>query len=155
MDAAVMCTLLMRISIEDAKEVINKVQDVSFWKGLQECSPVCSSAHQWVGSCTGGTFSREERMEEAWIDCVIGEEITPVEVLTGFSCRASKKTEVAEHATTLANGATVPICHRKKGSAVGTQNFKGNIMTLETIEKASNQLVADSVASASSWSRRL
>ncbi len=130
MDAAVMCTLLMRISIEDAKEVINKVQNVSFWKG-------------------------EERMEEAWIDCVIGEEITPVEVSIGFSCRASKRTDVVVHATTLANGATVPICHRKKGSAVGTQNFKGNIMTLETIEKASNRLVADSVASASSWSRRL
>ena len=114
MAAAVMCSLLMKISFKESQKIIDSVRNVSFNKG-------------------------EERMKGAWIDCVIREGVTPIEVPTGFSCCTAKRTNVLVHATTLANGATVPICRWKKGAVTEPQNFKGNTMTVDSIEKASNQ----------------
>jgi len=110
----VMCSLLMNISFKESQKIINKARNVSFEKG-------------------------EKRMEGAWIDCVIREGVTPTEVPTGFSCCATKRTNVLVHASIVANGATVPICRWKKGTVMEPRNFKGSTMTVESIETASNQ----------------
>ena len=114
MAAAVMCSLLMKISFKESQKIINSVRNVRFEKG-------------------------EEHMEGAWIDCVIREGVKPIEVPTGFSCWAAKKANVLVHATTLANGATVPICRWKKGAVMEPRKFKGDTVTVDSIETASNQ----------------
>ncbi len=46
------------------------------------------------------------------------------------------QTMLMVHATTLVDGGTVPICRWKKGAA-GKRDFKGDVMTVETVEMAS------------------
>jgi len=113
MAAAVMCAMLMGISFEEAKDIINQTRDVSLDKG-------------------------ERRMEGDWIDGVLRERVTNAAVPTGFSCRVSNPDEVVVHATTLVEGGTEPICRGEKGAA-GKQDFKRDSITVESIEKASNQ----------------
>ena len=66
------------------------------------------------------------------------EGVTKTEEPTGFSCCVANKDNVVVHATTFVDGGTEPICRWKKGAA-GKRDFKGNIMTGGTIERASNQ----------------
>jgi len=122
MAAAVMCAMLMGISFEEAKDIIDQTRNVSFDKG-------------------------ERRMQGAWIDSVLREEVTNAVVPTGFSCRVSNPNEVLVHATTVIEGRTSdkelfqsvePICRWKKGAA-GKQDFKRDCITVESIEEASNQ----------------
>jgi len=123
MAAAVMCAMLMGISFEEAKDIINQTRNVSFDKG-------------------------EQRMQGAWIDGVLREGVTNAVVPTGFSCRVSNPDEVVVHATTVVEGRTSdtkelfrsvePICRWKKGAA-GKQDFKRDSITVESIEEASNQ----------------
>jgi hypothetical protein len=110
--AAVMSAMLMGISFAEAKGIIDQTRNVSFASG--------------------------SRLEGAWIDRVLRESVTNAEVPTGFSCAGANKDDIVVHATTLVDGGTEPICRWKKGSA-GKRDFKGNIMTTETIERASNQ----------------
>jgi hypothetical protein len=112
MAAAVISAMLMGISFAEAKGIIEQVRNVS----------LDSASH----------------LEGAWIDRVLRESVTNAEVPTGFSCCGANKNDIIVHATTLVNGGTEPICRWKKGSA-GKRDFKGNIMTAETIEQASNQ----------------
>jgi len=122
MAAAVMCAMLMGISVEEAKDIIGQIRNVSFDKG-------------------------ERRMQGAWIDSVLQEKATNVVVPTGFSCRVSDSKEVLVHATTVIEGRTSdkelfrsvePICRWKEGAA-GKQDFKRDCITVESIEEASNQ----------------
>ncbi len=116
MAAAVMITMLMGISFEEAKDIINQTRNVSFEKG-------------------------ERRMEGAWMDDVLHEGATNVTVPTGFSCRVSNPDAVVVHATTVDPGGlslTEPICRWKKGPA-GKQDFKRDCITVESVEKASIQ----------------
>jgi hypothetical protein len=113
MAAAVMCATLMGISFEEAKDVINQTRNVSF-------------------------DNIEQRMQGPWIDGVLREGVTNAEVPTGFSCRVSNPDEVVVHATTLVEGGTEPICRWKKGAA-GKRDFKSDIITVESVEQASNQ----------------
>jgi hypothetical protein len=116
MAATVMIMLLMGISFEEAKDIINQTRNVSFEKG-------------------------ERRMEGAWMDDVLQERVTNVAVPTGFSCRVSNPDAVVVHATTVAEGGqslTEPICRWKKGAA-GKQDFKRDCITVESVEKASIQ----------------
>ena len=112
MVAAVMCSILMGISFEEAKNIINQTRNVS--------------------------FDNEEQKMQSWIDGVIREGVTNAVVPTGFSCRISNPDEVVVHATALVNGGTEPICHWKKGAA-GKQDFKSNTITVDSVEEASNQ----------------
>jgi hypothetical protein len=111
MAAAVMSSMLMRISFQEAKGIIDQTRNVSFTKG-------------------------EQRMEGTWIDRVIREGVTCSEVPTGFSCCTTNQNDVVVHATTFIEGGTEPICRWKKGAA-GKQDFKGITMTVETVEMAS------------------
>ena len=77
-------------------------------------------------------------MQGAWIDRVLREGVTNAEVPTGFSCCVANQDNIVVHATTLVDGGTEPICRWKKG-ATGKHGFKGNIMTVETVEQASSQ----------------
>jgi hypothetical protein len=113
MAAAVMSSMLMGISFEKAKDIINQTRNVSFDKA-------------------------ERRMQGAWIDGVIREGVTNAVVPTGFSCRISNPEEVVVHATASVNGGTEPICRWKKGAA-GKQDFKSNTITVDSVEQASNQ----------------
>jgi hypothetical protein len=110
--AAVMSAMLMGISFVEAKAIIDQVRNVD----------LDSSSH----------------LEGAWIDRVLRETVTNAEVPTGFSCCGANKNDILVHATTLVKGGTEPICRWKKGAA-GKRDFKGNIMTAETVEQASNQ----------------
>ena len=110
--AAVMSAMLMGISFAEAKDIIHQTRNVSFASG--------------------------SRLEGAWIDRVLRESVTSAEVPTGFSCTGANRDDIVVHATTLVDGGTEPICRWKKGAA-GKRDFKGNIMTTETIERASNQ----------------
>ena len=111
MAAAVASSMLMRISFQEAKGIIDQTRNVSFAKG-------------------------EQRMEGAWIDRVIQEGVTCSEIPTGFSCCLTDQFDVVVHATTSIEGGTEPICHWKKGAA-GKRDFKGITMTVETVEMAS------------------
>ena len=113
MAAAVMSSILMGISFEKAKDIINQTRNVSFDKA-------------------------EQRMQGAWIDGVIREGVTNAVVPTGFSCRISNPEEVVVHATASVNGGTEPICRWKKGAA-GKQDFKSNTITVDSVEQAANQ----------------
>jgi len=113
MAAAVMSAILMGITFEEAKGIIDQTRNVSFDKG-------------------------EQRMQGAWIERVLREPVTNAEVPTGFSCSVAKPDAVVVHATTVIGGDTEPICRWKKG-ADGKRTFKGIIMTLDTIEEMSSQ----------------
>jgi len=76
MAAAVMCAMLMGISVEEAKDIIGQIRNVSFDKG-------------------------ERRMQGAWIDSVSQEKAADVVVPTGFSCQASDSKEALVHATAV------------------------------------------------------
>ena len=110
--ASVMGAMLMGISFAESKSIVDKVRNVS----LEDAS----------------------HLEGAWIDRVLRENVANAEVPTGFSCCGANKDDIVVHATTLVKGGTEPICRWKKGAA-GKRDFKGNIMTAETIEQASNQ----------------
>jgi hypothetical protein len=110
--AAVMSAMLMGISFVEAKAIIDQVRNVN--------------------------LDSSSRLEGAWIDRVLRESVTNAEVPTGFSCCGANKNDILVHATTLVKGGTEPICRWKKGAA-GKRDFKGNIMTAETVEQASNQ----------------
>ena len=109
MAAAVMSAMLMGISFEEAKDIINQTRNVSFASG--------------------------QRLQGAWIDRVLREGWTNAEAPTGFSCSAASKDNIVVHATTVVDGDTEPICRWEKG-ATGEHDL---IMTAETIEQASNQ----------------
>jgi len=125
MAAAVMCAMLMGISLEQAKDIISQTRNVKFGRG-------------------------EQHMQGAWIDSVIREGVTSAVAPTGFSCRVSNPDEVVVHATTVAEGLSQcvphqravqciePICRWKKG-AVGKQDFKRDSITVESIEEAAVQ----------------
>jgi len=125
MAAAVMCAMLMGISLEQAKDIISQTSNVAFDRG-------------------------EQRMQGAWIDSVIREGVTSAVIPTGFSCRVSNPDEVVVHATTVVEGVPQsvphqeavqciePICRWKKGAA-GKQDFKRDSITVESIEEASIQ----------------
>ena len=91
MASAVLCAMLMGISFDEAKDIINQIRNVSFDK-------------------------RERRMQGAWIDGVLREGVTNAAVPTGFSCRVSNPDEVVVHATTVVGGGTEPICRWKRRS---------------------------------------
>ena len=112
MAAAVMSAMLMGFSFEEAKDIISQTRNVDFASG--------------------------QRLQGAWIDRVLREGVTEAEEPTGFSCCVANEDNVVVHATTFVDGGTEPICRWKKGAA-GKRDFKGNIMTAETIEQASNQ----------------
>ena len=112
MAAAVMSAILMGISFDEAKNIISQTRNVDFASG--------------------------QRLQGAWIDRVLREGVTEAEEPTGFSCCVANKDNIVVHATTFVDGGTEPICRWKKGAA-GKRDFKGNIMTAETIERASNQ----------------
>ena len=112
MAAAVMSAMLMGISCEEAKVIINQTHNVS---------------------CANG-----EHMQGAWIGRVLREDVTNAEVPTGFSCCVANQDNIVVHATTLVDGDTVLVCSWKKG-ATGKHGFKGNIMTVETVEQAPSQ----------------
>ena len=80
----------------------------------------------------------ERHMEGPWIDQVLRSGPTEIEVPTGFSCRVAKPDDVIVHATTAVKGGVQPICHWKKG-AIGKHEFKSDILTVDSVEKASNQ----------------
>ena len=113
MAAAVMCSILMGLSSEKAKDIINQTRSVSFDKA-------------------------EQRMQGAWIDGVTREGVTKAVVPTGFSCRGSNPDDVVVHATALVNDGTEPICRWKKGAA-GKRDLKSNTITVDSVEQASNQ----------------
>jgi len=113
MAASVMIAMAMGISFERAKDIVNQTRNVSFQKG-------------------------EMRMQGDWIEAMLREGVTRAVVPTGFSCRVSNPNEVVVHATTVVVGSTEPICRWKKGAA-GKQDFKGDIITVASIEEASNQ----------------
>jgi len=113
MAAAVLCAMLMGISFEEAKSIIQQIRNVSFNKG-------------------------ERRMQGAWIDEVLSERAINAAVPTGFSGQASNLDGVVVHATTLVGGAVEPICHGEKG-ADGKQSFKRDSVTVESIEEAFNK----------------
>ena len=66
MAAAVMGAMLMGISFEEDKGIINQTRNVSFASG--------------------------ERLQGAWIDRLLREGVTNAEVPTGFSCCVANKT---------------------------------------------------------------
>ena len=111
--AAVMCSMLMGISLEQSKDIIAQTRNVSFDWG-------------------------EQHMQGAWVDNVLREKVTNAVVPTGFSCRVVNPEDVVVHATTSVKGGIEPICHWKKGAA-GKHDFRGNIITVDSIEQASNQ----------------
>ena len=113
MAAAVMCSILMGITFDQAKDLIGQTRNVRF-DGGEQC------------------------MQGAWIEGVIKDEVTNAEAPTGFSCRVVNPDDVVVHATTLVDGGTEPICRWKKG-ATGKRDFKGDIITVESVEQASTQ----------------
>ena len=113
MATAVICSLLMNISLNESQRIINSVRNVNFQKS--------------------------DRMEGEWIECIIKEGVMPTEVPTGFSCCTARRTDDLVHATTLANGVAAPICRRKEGAVTEPQTFKGSTLTVDSIEEASNQ----------------
>ena len=113
MAAAVMCSFLMGITFDQAKDLIGQTRNVRF---------------------DGG----EQRMQGAWIDTVLEHAVTTAAAPTGFSCRRVDPDDMVVHATTLTEGGTEPICRWSKG-ATGKLYFKGDIVTVESVEQASTQ----------------
>jgi len=143
MAAAVMGAMLMGISFEEAKGIIDQTRNVDFDKG-------------------------ERRMQGAWINSVLREKVTNVAVPTGFSCRVSDQNEALVHATTVIEGRTSdkelfqsiePICRWKEGAgrrvsnrfAVGKQDFKRDCITVESIEEAHNQFGGKFCSECEDW----
>ena len=85
MAAAVTIALLMNISFQRAKDIVNQVRNVSFSK-------------------------HEREMNGPWINDIIREGVANEEVPTGFSCGAASQGNVVVHATTMANDEAQPIC---------------------------------------------
>ena len=115
--AAVLSSLLMGISLEEAKAIINQTRNVQF-DGMQ---------------------AGRRSMEGPWVEDLLREGVTMAEVPTGFSCRVSHPQDVVVHATTSISGGTKPICHWKKGAA-GKRDFRADTIAVESIEEAANQL---------------
>ena len=113
MAASVMGAILMGISFEKAKDIINQTRNVSFDRA-------------------------EQHMEGAWIDTVLQESVTNAEVPTGFSCQASNPDKGVVHATALVKGRTEPICHCEM-HATNKHGLKGDIFTVSSVEQASSQ----------------
>ena len=113
MAASVMGAILMGISFEEAKDIINQTRNVSFDRS-------------------------EQHMEGAWIDTVLQESVTNAEVPTGFSYQASNPDKVVAHATVLVGGRTEPIC-RCVLDATNKHGLKDDIFTVSSIEQASSQ----------------
>ena len=113
MAAAVMSSMLMGINFKDAEYIINQTHNVIFDKG-------------------------EQRIQDAWFNSVLREKVANVEVPTGYSCWMANPDDLVVHATTMVNGGAEPICHWGK-VATGKHDFEGEIITVETIEQASNQ----------------
>jgi len=136
MAAAVMGAMLMGISFEEAKGIIEQTCNVSFDKGTR-------------------------RMQGAWIDSMLREKVTNVAVPTGFSCRVSDPHEVLVHATTVIEGRTLdkelfqsiePICRWKSNRfAVGKQDFKRDCITVESIEEARSQFGGRFCSECEAW----
>ena len=112
MAAAAMGAVLMGISFGEAEGIINQTRKLD-----------SASEEQLQGACT-------ER--------VLHEGVANAEVPTGFSCCVANQDDIVVHATTSVDRGTEPICRWKKG-ATGKRNFKGNVMTVETVEQASSQ----------------
>ena len=109
MAAAVLSAMLMGITFEEAKCIINQTRNVSFVSG--------------------------QRLEGAWIDRVLREDWTNAESPISFSCSAANKDNIVVHATTVVDGDTEPICRWEKGTA-GDHDL---VMTAGTIEQASSR----------------
>ena len=112
MAAAVMSAMLLGISIEEAKDIINQTRYVSFASG--------------------------RGLQGAWINRLLRECWTNAEAPTGFSCSAANKPfwlNTVVHATTVTDVGTEPIC-RYDEKATCEQYLT---MTTETVEQASSQ----------------
>jgi len=110
MASTVMSAMLMGITFDQAKDIVNQTRNVSFQKG-------------------------EMRMHGDWIGAMLREGVPRAVVPTGFSCRVSDRNKVV-HATTMVGGSTEPLCRWKQ---LGERNFKGDIITVESIEEASRR----------------
>ena len=112
MAAAVMCAMLMGISIEQAKDIINQTRFVCFASG--------------------------RGLQGAWINQLLREGWTNAEAPTGFSCSAANKPlwlNTVVHATTMTDVGTEPICSYNAESTCEQYLT----MTAETVEQASCQ----------------
>ena len=112
MAAAVMSAMLMGISIEEAKDIINQTRYVSFASG--------------------------RGLQGAWINQLLRECWTNAEAPTGFSRSAAIRPfwlNTVVHATTVTDVGTEPIC-RYIEKATCEQYLT---MTTETVEQAWNQ----------------
>ena len=116
MAAAVLSAMLMGITFEEAKCIINQTRNVSFDKP-------------------------ERKMQRAWMDSVIREGVTDALVPTGFSearmFRVLWAEDAAIQATAMVNGSPEPICHWK--GVVDEQDFKSNTIIVDSVEQASRQ----------------
>ena len=110
MAATVMCAVLMGISIEEAKDIINQTRNVDFWGA--------------------------RRMQGPWMNQILREHWTNAESPTGFSREASEQPcwmYTTVHATIMTDVGAGPIC-RHNGKSTGIL-----IATVETLEQASKQ----------------
>ena len=110
MASAVIGSILMGISFEKAKDIINQTRNVSFDKA-------------------------EQKMQGAWMDSVIREGVTNALVPTGFSearmFRVLWAEDAAIHAIAMVNGSPEPICHWK--GVVDEQDLKSNTIIVDSV----------------------
>jgi hypothetical protein len=109
MAAAVLSAMLMGITLDEAKHIINQTRNVGFHSG--------------------------RNLDGAWIPKLLRESWTEAEEPTGFSCSAAKRTNKVVHATTITVGERRPIC-RWRDRNTGDQDLT---LTVNSIEQASRQ----------------
>ena len=115
MAAAITSAMLMGISVEGAKDLINQVRNVKF-----------EGTHEQRG--LGGP----------WISDLLKEKTINAVKPTGFSCKITRPEDVVVHATASGKDGTGPICRWKK-EAAGQREFKATTVTIEDIEQAAHQ----------------
>jgi hypothetical protein len=108
--------MLMNTSLDDAKDIINRVRNVKF----------------------EGYNGNPRDLEGPWIDGILHMTIPETVAPTGFSCRLTREAEGVVHASADSEEGLGPICRWKRGPN-NRKNFKAAVVTVSSLEDAAAQ----------------